>query len=124
MPRPKKKQINLSNESVLSLLQEIYNECVEQRNTAIRIQNKMLGFMHEATDLQLLGPVIKEQQKIIDSSIEKKIQLSKVQTALMQKTLPSSEDKEVLSIDIKDSINELLGQVSKEDNKDSTNTDK
>ena len=124
MPRPKKKQINLSNESVLSLLQEIYNECVEQRNTAIRIQNKMLGFMHEATDLQLLGPVIKEQQKIIDSSIEKKIQLSKVQTALMQKTLPSSDEKEVLSIDIKDSINELLGQVSKEDNKDSTNTDK
>ena len=80
--------------------------------------------MHEATDLQLLGPVIKEQQKIIDSSIEKKIQLSKVQTALMQKTLPSSDEKEVLSIDIKDSINELLGQVSKEDNKDSTNTDK
>tara|TARA_R110002110_G_scaffold33518_9_gene114663 strand:- start:45 stop:419 length:375 start_codon:yes stop_codon:yes gene_type:complete len=124
MPRPKKKQINLSNESVLSLLQEIYNECVEQRNTAIRIQNKMLGFMHEAADLQLLGPVIKEQQKIIDSSIEKKIQLSKVQTALMQKTLPSSEDKEVLSIDIKDSINKLLSQVSDEDNKDSTNTDK
>ena len=44
-------------------MQEIYNECVEQRNTAIRIQNKMLGFMHEAEDLHLLGPVIKEQQK-------------------------------------------------------------
>ena len=43
MPRPKKKEIKLDQESVLALLQEVYNECVEQRTTAIRIQNKMLG---------------------------------------------------------------------------------
>ena len=114
MPRPKKKQINLTNESVLSLLQEIYNECVEQRNTAIRIQNKMLGFMQEAADLQLLGPVIKEQQKIIDSAIEKKIQLSKVQTALMQKTIGSESSTEVLSIDVRESLNKLLNQSVEE----------
>jgi|TARA_R100001163_G_C5035962_1_gene175119 hypothetical protein len=124
MPRPKKKQINLSNESVLSLLQEIYNECVEQRNTAIRIQNKMLGFMQEAADLQLLGPVIKEQQKIIDASIEKKIQLSKVQTALMQKTLTSNEESEGLSLDVRESINKLITQRAEEDKEDSTNTKK
>tara|TARA_R110002012_G_scaffold267860_2_gene451784 strand:- start:69 stop:443 length:375 start_codon:yes stop_codon:yes gene_type:complete len=124
MPRPKKKQINLTNESVLSLLQEIYNECVEQRNTAIRIQNKMLGFMQEAADLQLLGPVIKEQQKIIDASIEKKIQLSKVQTALMQKTLTTNEETEGLSVDVRESINKLLNQGFEEDKKDSTNTKK
>jgi hypothetical protein len=124
MPRPKKKQINLSNESVLSLLQEIYNECVEQRNTAIRIQNKMLGFMQEAADLQLLGPVIKEQQKIIDASIEKKIQLSKVQTALMQKTQTSNEESEGLSLDVRESINKLITQRAEEDKEDSTNTKK
>ena len=45
MPRPKKKKIDINHESVVSLLQEIYNECVEQRNTAIRIQNKMMAFM-------------------------------------------------------------------------------
>ena len=65
MPRPKKKQITFQKESVLALMQEIYNECVEQRNTAIRIQNKMLTFMQGTEDLQLLGPVIKEQQKIV-----------------------------------------------------------
>ena len=70
MPRPKKKQVKLEVESVLALLQEIYNECIEQRNTAIRIQNKMLGFMNDADDLQVLGPVIKEQQKIIDSVLK------------------------------------------------------
>ncbi len=73
MPRPKKKNINLSQESALSLLQEIYNETVEQRSTAIRIQNKMMSFMKEAADMTLIGPVLKEQQKIIDSAIEKKI---------------------------------------------------
>ena len=36
MARPTKKEINLSKESMLSLMQEIYNELVEQRNTAIR----------------------------------------------------------------------------------------
>ena len=73
MPRPKKKNINLSQESCLSLLQEIYNETVEQRSTAIRIQNKMMAVMKEATDMTLIGPVLKEQQKIIDSAIEKKL---------------------------------------------------
>ena len=36
MPRPKRKEIKFTNESALSLMQEIYNECVEQRTTAIR----------------------------------------------------------------------------------------
>jgi hypothetical protein len=109
MPRPKKKQIKLEKESVLALMQEIYNECIEQRNTAIRIQNKMLGFMHEAEDLQLLGPVIKEQQKIIDSVIEKKIQLTKIQSSLIQKQF-SGEDINIgkLSSSDRETLNTLL----------------
>ena len=63
MPRPKKKKIDINHDSVVSLLQEIYNECVEQRNTAMRIQNKMIALMKEATDMTLIGPVLKEQQK-------------------------------------------------------------
>jgi hypothetical protein len=47
MPRPQRKQINFSKESILSLMQEIYNELVEQRNTAIRIQNKMLAMLKD-----------------------------------------------------------------------------
>ena len=66
MPRPKRKEIKLTHESAVALMQEIYNECVEQRTTAIRIQNKMIGFMKEAADMALIGPVLKEQQKIID----------------------------------------------------------
>ena len=47
MPRPKKKKIDINHDSVVSLLQEIYNECVEQRNTAMRIQNKMIALMNQ-----------------------------------------------------------------------------
>ena len=53
MPRRKRKEIKLTNESAVSLMQEIYNESVEQRTTAIRIQNKMIGFMKEASDMAL-----------------------------------------------------------------------
>jgi hypothetical protein len=47
MPRPQRKEINFTKESILALMQEIYNELVEQRNTAIRIQNKMLTMMKD-----------------------------------------------------------------------------
>ena len=114
MPRPKKKQIKLDKESILALLQEIYNECVEQRNTAIRIQNKMLNFMQEAEDLHLLGPVIKEQQKIIDSTIEKKIQLTKIQSSLISKQL-SGEDAASLTIDDREALNIILNKCPIED---------
>jgi|TARA_R110000796_G_scaffold1475_1_gene5881 hypothetical protein len=108
MPRPKKKKIDINHDSVVSLLQEIYNECVEQRNTAIRIQNKMISYMKESTDMTLIGPVLKEQQKIIDSTIEKKLQLSKIQTTLLQKSSSSDTNITMLDDDIKDTISQLL----------------
>jgi hypothetical protein len=108
MPRPKKKKIDINHDSVVSLLQEIYNECVEQRNTAIRIQNKMISYMKESTDMTLIGPLLKEQQKIIDSTIEKKLQLSKIQTTLLQKSSSSDTNITMLDDDIKDTISQLL----------------
>ena len=114
MPRPKRKEIKLTHESAVSLMQEIYNECVEQRSTAIRIQNKMLGFMHEAADMALIGPVLKEQQKIIDSSIDKKLQLSKLLSTIASKNLEDLQNPYSLGDDIKESINQLLDK-SKED---------
>ena len=108
MPRPKKKKIEINHDSVVSLLQEIYNECVEQRNTAMRIQNKMIALMKEATDMTLIGPVLKEQQKIIDSAIDKKLQLSKILTTMLQKNQQSDTSVERLDEDLRDTINQLL----------------
>ena len=110
MPRPKKKEIKLDQESVLALLQEVYNECVEQRTTAIRIQNKMLSFMQGPDDLQQLGPVIKEQQKVIDSALEKKIQLAKIQSTLVQKDLNNNSTGTGFSLEDRETLNTLLNK--------------
>tara|TARA_R110000824_G_scaffold294113_1_gene482411 strand:- start:6280 stop:6657 length:378 start_codon:yes stop_codon:yes gene_type:complete len=118
MPRPKRKEIKLTQESAVSLMQEIYNECVEQRSTAIRIQNKMIGFMHEAADMALIGPVLKEQQKIIDSSIDKKLQLSKLLAHISSKNLESSSSSFTIDGDVKETITQLLNQTNKENDEE------
>ena len=120
MPRPKRKEIKLTNDSAVSLMQEIYNESVEQRTTAIRIQNKMIGFMKEAADMTLIGPVLKEQQKIIDLSIDKKLQLSKLLLTIVAKNAEGTSGSHSLGDDIKESINQLLHQAG--DNSDTDNT--
>jgi hypothetical protein len=109
MPRPPKKEINLTKESMLSLMQEIYNELVEQRNTAIRIQNKMLTMMKEPEDMTLIGPVIEKQQKIINDCVEKKLTLSKLQSTMWQKSSDKQEDFTLSDLDIDDiAIQSLL----------------
>ena len=99
MPRPPKKEINLSKESMLSLMQEIYNELVEQRNTAIRIQNKMLTMMKEPEDMTLIGPVIEKQQKIINDCVEKKLSLSKLQSSIWEKSNSQVESFSMSDLD-------------------------
>ena len=83
MSRPKKKEISLNKESVLSLMQEIYNELVEQRATALRIQNKMLALMKDSSDMAIIGPIIKEQQK----NNEENFSMSDIDDALIQDLL-------------------------------------
>jgi hypothetical protein len=118
MPRPQKKEINLSKESILSLMQEIYNELVEQRNTAIRIQNKMLTMMKEPEDMTLIGPVIEKQQKIINDCVEKKLTLSKLQSSVWEKTNNTKESFSISDIDVNDDIIKDLMErdISKTDN--------
>ena len=117
MARPQKKEINLSKESILSLMQEIYNELVEQRNTAIRIQNKMLAMMKETEDMTVLGPIIKEQQKIINDCVEKKLSLSKLQSSIWEKSSSKQEDFSIADLEIGDEVlqNLIEKDISKVD---------
>lgn len=108
MARPQKKQINLTKESMLSLMQEIYNELVEQRNTAIRIQNKMLTMMKEPEDMTLIGPVIEKQQKIINDCVEKKLSLSKLQAQIWQKSNDREEEFTLSDLDLDDNVMKSL----------------
>ena len=111
MNRQRKKEIALNKDSVLSLMQEIYNELVEQRSTAIRIQNKMLGMLKDPEDMTLIGPVIKEQQKIINDTIEKKLTLSKLQSTIWEKSSNGKEE----SFSLSDMDDDLLQNLIKKD---------
>ena len=84
--RGQRNNISLDVDSALSLMQEIYNDVVENRNTASQIMRKMMSFMKDAEDMSVLGPVIKEQQKILNDCTEKKISLVKLQGALLKQT--------------------------------------
>jgi hypothetical protein len=99
MPRPQRKEINFTKDSILALMQEIYNELVEQRNTAVRIQNKMLTMMKEPEDMITIGPVIEKQQKVINDCVEKKISLSKLQSTIWEKSNNNTESFSLADLD-------------------------
>ncbi|MEY4573652.1 MAG: hypothetical protein RLZ10_2951 [Bacteroidota bacterium] len=91
--RERKNNISLDVDSALALMQEIYNDVVENRNTASIIMKKMMSFMKDAEDMSVIGPVIKEQQKILNDCTEKKISLVKLQGALLKQTQGTGNGK-------------------------------
>jgi len=82
----KKEIISLTTDSALAVMQEIYNDIVEQKHTASQITKKMLTFMKDAEDMPVIGSVIDKQQKILQDCTEKKISLVKLQSALLKQT--------------------------------------
>ena len=110
MTKPRRKEIKLTKDSILGLMQEIYNELVEQRNTAVRLQNKMSSLMKDADDLTILGPIIKEQQKIINDIIEKKLSLSKLQSQIWEKSNNNNEESFSLNEIDDDVLQNLIGK--------------
>jgi hypothetical protein len=88
--RTQRNNITLDVDSALALMQEIYNDVVENRNTASTILRKMMSFMKDAEDMSTIGPVIKEQQKILNDCTEKKISLVKLQSVLLKQTTGST----------------------------------
>jgi hypothetical protein len=118
--RTQKNNINLDVESALALMQEIYNDVVENRNTASTIMRKMMSFMKDAEDMSVIGPVIKEQQKILNDCTEKKISLVKLQSVLLKQTQGSGGGKGMPmgKLELSDEDRKILDQlVNDGDNK-------
>ena len=116
--RTVRKNIALETDSALALMQEIYNDIVEQKNTATLIMKKMLSFMKESEDMSVIGPVIKEQQKILNECTEKKISLVKIQTNLIQKGASDSNKFSPGKLTLSDEDREILDKLVNEDDKD------
>ena len=75
MGRPRKTSIKLQKDSLESLMQEIYNECVSLKNQAIKdiAERKRQAEIEDTTDIYQLGKVNNESLKIVDSVIDKKL---------------------------------------------------
>lgn len=85
--------MDLDEDSIMALMQEIYNELVEQRNIAVKIQNQMYRMLKTPEDMQLIGPVIEKQQKIINDVAEKKLAMVKIQAQMRQKAKETGAGK-------------------------------
>ena len=112
-----RKNIALETDSALALMQEIYNDIVEQKNTATLIMKKMLSFMKESEDMSVIGPVIKEQQKILNECTEKKISLVKIQTNLIQKGAGEGNKFSPGKLTLSDEDREILDKLVNDDEK-------
>lgn len=119
--RTKKNLLSLDTDSALALMQEIYNDIVEQKQTASMITKKMLSFMKEAEDMSVIGPVIKEQQKILNDCTEKKISLVKLQSTLLKQT-GSVQAQGGGKLDLTEEDRVLLEKLMKEDDESTGST--
>ena len=120
--RERRKIMALDTDSALALMQEIYNDIVEQKNTASLITKKMLTFMKDAEDMSVIGPVIKDQQKILNDCTEKKISLVKLQSLLLKQSGdPKNGKREFSKIELSEEDRALLEKMIED--KDDKNVD-
>lgn len=118
-----KRNISLEVDSAIALMQEIYNDIVEQKNTASLIMKKMLTFMKDAEDMSVIGPVIKEQQKILNECTEKKISLVKLQHILLKQTQGNGKNLNMGKLTLSDEDRELLDKLVNDSNNDDKNVE-
>jgi predicted phage gp36 major capsid-like protein len=119
MARPRKTKLDLTPDSLRILLQEIYNDCNAQKKRALEdLKQRKETFKAENVDeAHMLGKVNNDSLKIINSSIEKKIMLAKLQSQFMKDANMSgaNEVDATISMDDVRSIREIFIKKDEED---------
>lgn len=87
----KKKKVDVTEESMKELMQETYNEIVDERNKALAAYKKYSKDINENHDIALVGKITNELLKIIDGTIEKKLRLIKIQSDILYKNGKQSD---------------------------------
>lgn len=122
MGRPKKTKINLDKNSLQEFMQEIYNDCVNIMNSARKELNerKTRAEIDDINDESLIGKVNNETLKIIDSTIDKKLALAKLQSQIVAAS--NNEDGKIdtttLTEGDKDTLRDLFNQKSDATNRE------
>lgn len=116
----KKKKVNVSEESMMELMQETYNEIVDERNRALTAYKKFTKDINENNDIALVGKITNDLLKIIDSSIEKKLRLIKIQGDILYKSGKAETSAQSMTLTDEDRkwAEEYLKKQSVETNSD------
>lgn len=112
-----KKRIDVTEESMKELMQETYNEIVDERNKALIAYKKFGKDINENSDIALIGKITNDLLKIIDGTIEKKLKLIKIQSDILYKNGKNVGGENESSIMITDEDKEWAKQLIK-NNKD------
>lgn len=111
-------KVGLSQESAIDLMQEIYTEIIDERNRALQTFKKFSQNTGENTDIAMVGKITNELLKIVDSSIEKKIRLLKIQTDILYKIgkPDDGENNSIITEDLATSIHKQMKDALKVQN--------
>ena len=115
MGRPKRTKIKLDENSLQEFMQEIYNDCVNVANTARKELNerKSRAEIDDINDESLIGKVNNDTLKIIDSTIDKKLALAKLQSQIVS-TDKTSNVEGTGSVPLTEEDKDLLRGIFKE----------
>jgi hypothetical protein len=122
MPKPAKTKIKLDSDSFQTLLQEIYNDILSVQKKARSDMEERKGIpVASTTDAFQIGKVNNESLKIIDSSVDKKLALAKLQSQILTS---SNETKETNQSGMTDDDKKLIRDlIEKQKNKNNVDYD-
>lgn len=122
MSRPKKTKINLDKDSLQELMQEIYNDCSNIMNSARKELNerKTRSDIEDISDEYQMGKVNNETLKIIETTIDKKLALAKLQSQIIgdKKEKEDSSTTASISEQDKDILRQLFKEKSEKNNRE------
>jgi len=120
MGRPKKTKINLDKDSLQEFMQEIYNDCVNIMNSARKELNerKVRVEIDDVNDEYQIGKVNNETLKILETAVDKKLSLAKLQSQIVTDKSENTgkvQNKSITEED-KDILRELFKEKSDKNN--------
>ena len=121
-----KTQIKVNEESMQKLMQETYNEIVDEHNKALILYKRVTKDINSNSDIALIGKVANDLLKIMDGAVDKKIKLLKLQSDILYKTAKtdSSPDNFTMTDEDKKWAEEMLEKQKNKDLVDETPTEK
>ena len=124
MARPKKTKINLNKDSLTEFMQEIYNDSSNLMNSARKELNerKSRAEVEDVGDEYQIGKVNNETLKLIDSAIDKKLALAKLQSQIVTSNKTDDNDNTGTNGGINEDDKALLRKMFKYQ-QDKTNTE-